>query len=95
MLFRSAEPELYRQIEALTYVGVRRWDVRLANGIQIQLPETDPGSAWARLADTDRRERLLARDISVVDMRLPDRLVVRLAHPPAEPAKPGAKGKNA
>ena len=43
----------------------------------------------------NQRERLLARDISVVDMRLPDRLVVRLAHPPAEPAKPGAKGKNA
>jgi cell division protein FtsQ len=92
----AAEPDLYRRIEALTYVGARRWDVRLAGGIQIQLPETDPGRAWARLADTDRREQLLAHDISVVDLRLPDRLVVRLAHPPAEaPTKPGAKGKSA
>jgi cell division protein FtsQ len=92
----AAEPDLYQRIEALTYVGARRWDVRLTGGIQIQLPETDPGRAWARLADTDRREQLLARDISVVDLRLPDRLVVRLAHPPVEtPAKPGAKGKSA
>ena len=92
----AAEPDLYQRIEALTYVGARRWDVRLVGGIQIQLPETDPGRAWARLADTDRREQLLARDISVVDLRLPDRLVVRLAHPPVEtPTKAGTKGKSA
>lgn len=91
----AAEPDLYTRIEALTYVGARRWDVRLSGGVQVQLPEIDPGRAWAKLADTDRREQLLARDISVVDLRLPDRLVVRLAHPPAEPTKPGHKGKNA
>jgi cell division protein FtsQ len=91
----AAEPDLYKHIEALTYVGSRRWDVRLSGGIQVQLPEIDPGRAWAKLADTDRNEQLLARDISVVDLRLPDRLVVRLAHPPAEPTKPGNKGKNA
>jgi len=92
----AAEPDLYRNIEALTFVGSRRWDVRLTGGIQVQLPEFDPGRAWARLAEMDRREQILARDISVVDMRLPDRLVVRLAHPPADaPTKPGRKGKNA
>ena len=92
----AEEPDLYHRIEALTYVGARRWDVRLTGGIQIQLPETDPGRAWARLAETDRREQLLAHDISVVDLRLPDKLVVRLAHPPVEtPTKPGAKGKSA
>ncbi|MGE5540347.1 MAG: cell division protein FtsQ/DivIB [Gemmatimonas sp.] len=91
----AAEPDLYRRIEALTYVGARRWDVRLTGGVQIQLPETDPGRAWARLAEADRHEQLLARDVSVVDMRLPDRLTVRLAHPPADAPKPGAKGKSA
>lgn len=91
----AAEPDLYHRIEALTYVGARRWDVRLAGGIQIQLPETDPGRAWAKLADADRREQLLARDISAVDMRLPDRLVVRLANPPPETTKPARKGKSA
>lgn len=91
----AAEPDLYRRIESLTYVGARRWDVRLVGGVQVQLPEFDPGRAWARLADADRREQLLARDVSVVDMRLPDRLTVRLAHPPADAPKPGAKGKSA
>jgi cell division protein FtsQ len=92
----AAEPDLYHRIEALTFVGGRRWDVRLTGGIQVQLPEFDPGRAWARLAETDRREQLLARDISVVDMRLPDRLVVRLTNPPPEaPTKPGNKGKSA
>lgn len=91
----AAEPELYKRIEALTYVGARRWDVRFAGGVEIKLPEADPGRAWAQLADADRREQLLARDISVVDMRLPDRLVVRLAHPPEAKPKPKTKGKSA
>jgi cell division protein FtsQ len=69
--------------------------VRLSGGLEITLPEADPGRAWAQLAETDRREQLLARDISVVDMRLPDRLVVRIAHPPEAKPKSRTKGKSA
>jgi cell division septal protein FtsQ len=40
-------------------------------------------AAWSLLARLEREQSLLARDISVIDMRLPDRLVVRLG-PAAE-----------
>lgn len=84
----ATEPVLHKQVEAAVWVGGRRWDLRLGNGIAVQLPEENLGLAWRRLADYDRRHRLLARDIAGVDLRLPDRLVV-------QPAKlSGAKGKH-
>ncbi len=70
--------------------AARRAGALLDNGIDIQLPEDDPQSAWSRLAQLEHSSRLLARDVQIVDMRLPDRLVVRVTpEPPKEPAKKG------
>ncbi len=86
----ASEPELSKRVEAAVRVGGRRWNLRLDNGIDVQLPETDVAAAWRRLADFDRRHRLLARDITAIDLRLPDRVVVR--QPTA--GKGGGKGEN-
>ena len=77
----ATEPALARQVTAAVRVGGRRWNLELDNGIQVALPETDPESAWHRLAGLERKDQLLQRDIRAVDLRLPDRLVVRV--PPA------------
>jgi cell division protein FtsQ len=71
-------------------VGGRRWNLHLDSGIDVALPEQDPESAWHRLAAADRSDKLLARNIEAVDLRLPDRLVVRL---PPELAKPATTKK--
>ncbi|MCH7555160.1 MAG: cell division protein FtsQ, partial [Proteobacteria bacterium] len=57
----------------------RRWNLRLDNGVDVELPEAGINAAWRRLADIERRHRLLSRDITAIDLRLPDRLVVRPA----------------
>jgi cell division protein FtsQ len=80
MRLLSAEPALARRVRAAIRVAGRRWTVRLDDvetGIEVQLPETGAAAAWTRLADLDREARLLARDIEMVDLRVPDRLVVR------------------
>ncbi len=41
------------------------------------LPEREPERALTTLIDLDRTKRILARDIVVVDLRLPDRITVR------------------
>jgi len=79
----AAEPALAERLRAATWVGGRRWTLRLdaiEGGIDIDLPEHDPAGAWARLARLERHGRLLARHIDRVDLRVPDRLVVR-PHP--------------
>jgi cell division protein FtsQ len=92
----STEPALYPHVAAAVRVGGRRWNIRLDSGIDVALPEQDPESAWHRLAALDRSEALLARNILAVDLRLPDRLVLRLPPEPPKPApakkpKPGGK----
>ena len=73
------EPGLFRRVEAAVLVGRQRWNVRLDGGIEIRLPEGGEREAWARLAVLDREYEILARQLVAIDMRLPDRLVVRLA----------------
>lgn len=73
------QPELMARVKAAVRVGGRRWNVRLDNGIDVRLPEENTGSAWARLADYERTHRVLAKDVGVLDLRLPDRLIVQKA----------------
>jgi cell division protein FtsQ len=86
----ASQPDLAGRVVAAVLVGGRRWNLQLDNGIGVQLPEDGSEAAWARLAELEHTSRLLARDVQVVDMRLPDRLVVRInPEPPKEPAKKG------
>lgn len=94
----AREPELAARVTAAVRVDDRRWNLRIDNAIDVLLPETNPAEAWARLAAQERANTLLQRDIQTVDMRLPDRLVLRPVSPPpgeAAPAKkPRSSGKN-
>ena len=78
----------YPQVSAVTkaaiYVGERRWNLRLKDGLDVRLPEQDVGNALAKLSRLDKEDRLFSRDIVAVDMRLPDRLVVQLSEDAAK-----------
>jgi cell division protein FtsQ len=78
MAMLSSEPKLYQRVRAAVWVGERRWNLRLDNGIDIRLPEQDPDIAWRRLARLEQEHRLLERQVQAVDLRIPDRLIVQL-----------------
>ena len=42
----------------------------------MRLPEIDPVSAWSRLAMIDREKNITSRDLAVIDLRVPNQLVV-------------------
>lgn len=86
----GTEPALARHVTAAVLVGDRRWNLRFDNGVAVALPEIDPESAWHRLAELERKDQLLQRNILAVDMRLPDRLVVRV---PPEPKSTHKKNR--
>lgn len=73
----AAEPSVRKKVEAATWIGDRRWDMKLENGILVRLPENDAGLALHRLAEEQRRENLLEKDISVIDLREEGRMIVR------------------
>jgi len=81
----AAHPEVLRRVQAMVRVGERRWNLRLHNGADVLLPEGQEAPALNRLAELQARSAVLDRPLLAIDMRLPDRLVLR--QPPApEPA---------
>ena len=66
-------------VRAAVLIAERRWNLRLKNGIDVRLPETDIEPALARLVALDRDNKLISRDLAVIDLRLPDRVTVRLS----------------
>jgi cell division protein FtsQ len=77
-------PQVRSNMKAAVLVGERRWNLRLKDGLDVRLPENDVGNALATLTRLDKEERLFSRDITAVDMRLPDRLTVRLSEDAAK-----------
>lgn len=80
-LFSALEtrPEMLEHVTAAVRVGGRRWNLRLANGMTVLLPEQDIATAWRVLADAVRDSALMERDLVHIDLRIPDRLVLRLS----------------
>jgi len=77
-------PEVRAAVRAAILVAERRWNLRLKNGIDVRLPETNVEQALERLVALDRDKKLLSRDIVAVDLRLSDRVTVRLSDAAAQ-----------
>jgi cell division protein FtsQ len=86
-------PTMRDFVRASVLVGERRWNLRLKNGIDVRLPETDVALALERLIALDREKNLITRDIVAIDLRLPDRVTVRLSDPAAQARIDAAKDK--
>ena len=80
----ATQPDLQKRVVAAVRVGERRWNLRMNNGADVMLPEGAEIQALARLAELQASHALLDRPLAVVDLRLPDRLVVR---PPLTPGR--------
>lgn len=79
-LFATLEsrPEMLEHVTAAIRVGGRRWNLRLDNGMTVLLPENDVARAWRLFADAARDSALMERDLVHIDLRIHDRLVLRL-----------------
>ena len=85
-------PDLDARVTAAVRVGGRRWNLRIDGKIDVLLPADDAAGAVAALARLERSSAILDRDVEAVDMRLPDRLVVRISPATLREAAP-APGK--
>ncbi|GEM_PF-277753 len=74
----ASQPHLQKRVNAAVRVGGRRWNLRIDDAIDVLLPEENPQAAWDRLAELDFETRLLDRDIEAIDLRVTDRLVLKV-----------------
>ncbi len=70
-------PELQKRVIAAVRIGERRWDLDLKNGIDVMLPEGHEIEALDRLMQLEQQHAVLDRPLAAIDLRLPDRLVLR------------------
>jgi cell division protein FtsQ len=73
----TAEPSVAKQVDQARWVGDRRWDIVLKNGIVIKLPENDLQPALERVAKAQRRDDIFSKAIDHVDLRDPLRVIVK------------------
>lgn len=78
----AIDPDLMALVRSVIRVGNRRWDLLFTNGIRVKLPDNatdwDSESAFARFSELEANDRLLDREVSVIDMRFDDRIVLRV-----------------
>ena len=84
-------PDIRTRITALVRVGERRWDLHLDRTLQIKLPETKVEEALVRLALLLKQKKVNPKEVSVVDLRVKNQVVMRLS--PAAAVRLKGKGK--
>ncbi len=72
-------PAIKSEIYGVVFVAERRWNLRLNNGIDVRLPEGDPEAALTALVKLNREQNILARDIAMIDLRIPGQVIVRMS----------------
>jgi cell division protein FtsQ len=78
------------QLASATWVGSRRWDLSFQSGETVALPEGEQAATAAlmKFARLDKESGLLGRGIIRFDLRVPDKMIVRLPRAPGEPLAP-------
>ena len=75
------DESIFKRIKAASFVSERRWNLILDNvetGILIKLPEEDMEVAWKKLLKLHTTQSLLKRKLTIIDLRLPNKVTVEL-----------------
>ncbi|MBR6411762.1 MAG: FtsQ-type POTRA domain-containing protein [Alphaproteobacteria bacterium] len=71
-------PLIRERVKSAVRVGNRRWNLRLdaVDGLVVELPEKDVANALERLQKSIQEDKLFQKDITSVNLREGDRLIV-------------------
>ena len=83
------EPDMLQRVTHATWVSGRQWNIRIENAIDVRLPADNPEAAWQKLVEMEREHGVLKRDITGVDLRVPDHTSVRINRKPQPAAARG------
>lgn len=77
----KTDQEIYSRVKVANYISKRRWNLildNIENGITIKLPEDDVEQAWKKLIKLDQTQGILKRKLTIIDLRLKDKVIVKL-----------------
>lgn len=71
-------PALRSNLSALVWIHERRWNIRLSNNLKIKLPESNLRPALEILETLVKAGKTSSGDVQQIDLRLADRIVLKL-----------------
>jgi cell division protein FtsQ len=75
----ATDSSLQERVAAAVRISSRRWNLKLDNGADVLLPEDGTEAAWRRLGALHRQDKVLERNINVIDLRVEDRIFLKLS----------------
>ena len=72
------DPAWLKTLHSADFIGERRWDIVVGAGLRVMLPEENPTRALRLLTELERRRQVSQLTGSTLDLRLADRIVLRL-----------------
>ena len=72
---------LFARLKAANYISNRRWDLifdDIEKGVTVKMPEEDLAAAWKKLVKLDKTRGILKRKLTFIDLRLKNKVIVRL-----------------
>jgi cell division protein FtsQ len=88
LLALSHYASIREMTSALIRVGERRWNLRLRDGLDIKLPEKELDEALEVLATLHEAHGILDQELEYIDLRDPERMVVRNRNDASDPDAP-------
>ena len=73
----NAAHNLIAYLDYIERIENRRWNIHTTNGLTIMLPEHDPISAIGTIITLNNNHQILSRNIHIIDMRDPARILVK------------------
>jgi cell division protein FtsQ len=86
-------PAITRDLAALSRIGDRRWDLIFYSGLRVQLPENGVAQALVQLDTYQATAQLLERDVTVIDLRVPGMVSLKLGELAIKAREDAAKAK--
>lgn len=75
------DQNIFERIKVANYISGRRWNIVLddvENGITVKLPEKHIDEAWKKLLKLNTTQGLLKRKLTIIDLRFPNKVIIKL-----------------
>ena len=78
---KDGDKNYIERVKVANFISGRRWNLILDDirtGITVKLPEDDIAKAWKKLVKLDETKGIFKRKLTIIDLRLPNKVVVKL-----------------
>jgi cell division protein FtsQ len=72
-------PSIRANVYGAVFIAERRWNLRMTNGVDVRLPESNLIVAFEALQKLAQEQKIFSRDIEMIDLRIPGQVAVRMS----------------